>query len=340
MGSITKRKNWMTFMISTNGVIRDAVFDKYSAQWDDILDGKLQDDSTQIWYYSLDSIEEVHDQTKWQKAMPLLGITQQKVDIQLLLDKAKDDPIRQIEILTKSFNLSVNNSVSYFTNDECKGNPEIFNKELFHGTDEKNAYAVIGLDCSDIADIFSIDIMIQDKGVFHFHTLAFTPRSTFDNLPSSKRQYYLRCESDGHFIIHDMPNNDRDWIFEYLASYLESQKIFPILLCCDPWRSAQFKKRFADYYNSPIFDVQQTVKTLSEPMQLYKTLIKSDNKKIAFDNKISIWCHSNVKAKVDANFNVFPNKASATDKIDAFISKLICLAGWEMKKDELHYYFD
>jgi phage terminase large subunit-like protein len=54
----------------------------------------------------------------WVKSMPLLGITTNKEVIARDLEMCKNDPVMQSEILTKTFNLSLNNYLSYFTNEE------------------------------------------------------------------------------------------------------------------------------------------------------------------------------------------------------------------------------
>lgn len=73
-----KRKNWITWYISTNGTKRDKLFDKYYSQWIDILSGKIENDSVMPWIYKLDDISEIHNPDSWPKAMPLLGITTEK----------------------------------------------------------------------------------------------------------------------------------------------------------------------------------------------------------------------------------------------------------------------
>lgn len=73
--SAPKRKGtgFATVYISTNGVIRDSVFDSYFKRWERILDGEIEDYSTFPMIYQLDDLQESTDITMYEKAMPLLS---------------------------------------------------------------------------------------------------------------------------------------------------------------------------------------------------------------------------------------------------------------------------
>ncbi|MTW08485.1 terminase large subunit, partial [Streptococcus pneumoniae] len=60
-GSSRKRKNWITWYISTNGTKRDKLFDKYYNIWVDILDEKIVNHSVMPWIYQLDDVSEIHN---------------------------------------------------------------------------------------------------------------------------------------------------------------------------------------------------------------------------------------------------------------------------------------
>lgn len=44
--------------------------------------------------------------------------------------------------------------------------------------------------------------------------------------------------------------------------------------------------------------------------------------------------------KVDANGNIFPNKAKAKDKIDVFASQLDAFIVYEQHREDLAYYYE
>lgn len=336
-GSSRKRKNWMTWYITTNGTKRDKVFDKYYDIWLDILDGKIKNDSVMPFIYKLDDVKEIKEPDMWQKANPLLGITVERESIALDIEMAKNDPAMQSEIMAKTFNLPINNYLAYFTNEECEGNRKEFKQELFKGDDYSNAKCVLGLDLSDVKDICSCSFMIVEGEKRYFHSKKYLPRKTVEQLPKQQQDKYEEWESKGLIHLHELDYNDQEYIFSDLRSFMLENKIQPICVGYDKWNSGDIKRQFDDIYGDICIVIPQTVKGLSQYLKIYKEKIKAGN--IIFDDDVSRWCHSNVMVKVDHNNNIFPSKEKAKNKIDVFASNLDAFIAYELKKDELQYYF-
>ena len=337
-GSRKKRKNWITWYISTNGTKRERVFDKYYAQWVEILEGKRQNDHIMPWIYKLDSVEEVRKPETWMKAMPLLGITTEKETISAEIEDTKGDPSKQAELMAKTFNLPVNNYLSFFTNEECKGNIEEFEADRFVGNEERNARCVLGLDLSDVNDICSASFMTVDGDKRMFMNRKYMPRNRIENLPREQREKYLAWEQQGHLIIHELDYNDQEYIFNDLRQFMTERNILPLAVGYDKWNAREIVRLFNDYYGDICVIVEQTVKNLSNHLKVYKSKAKVG--KIIFDDPVSTWNHMNVVVKIDGNGNIFPNKEKAKNKIDVFASQLDAYIVFEMKKDDLQYYFD
>lgn len=342
-GSRAKRKNWMTWYLTTNGTKRDKVFDKYFNYWKDIVTGKVENDSIFPWIYQLDDAKEIHQPEMWQKAMPMLGITTSKEDVQANIDDSKNDPSKQAELMAKTFNLPVNNYLSYFTNEEVKGNSEEFDKNSFIGNDYRNAKAILGVDLSAVNDLTSISFMTVKGDKYYFKNRVYVPRHTFERLPKDHRDNYERWEEQGHLIIHDKDFNEPEFLFDDLLSFMKENFILPITIGYDPWGGSgktkpELIQAFDSYYGEISHVIPQKVPVLSQPMKLYKALIGA--KKIIFDDPVASWNHANVQVKIDGNGNVFPNKAKAKDKIDIFASQLDAFIAYQHQKDELQYYFN
>jgi len=337
-GSRKKRKNWQTWYLTTNGIKRDGIFDKYYKFWTDILEEKIKNDHIMPWIYCLDDISEIYDQKTWQKAIPMIGILTDYKTIAEEIEMSKDDPVQQAELMAKTFNIPINNYQMYFSNEECKGNREKFDISLFMGTDDRMARCILGIDLSDVNDICSISFMIPVDDSFMFLNKKYIPRKTVDNLSREKKEKYFEWEAKGLLTIHELDYNDQEYIFDDLYDFMTKNKILPVLVGYDKWNAREIIRRFEEYYGTEKTQViSQTVKTLSRPMKIYKEKIK--NGKIIFDDPVSTWNHLNVMAKLDANGNVFPNKAKAQDKIDVFASQLDAFTIYENNKDLLSYYF-
>ena len=337
-GSRKKRKNWQTWYLTTSGTKRDGIFDKYYQFWIDILEEKIKNDHIMPWIYCLDDISEIHDFRMWQKAVPMIGILTNYETIADEIKMSKDNPVQQAELMAKTFNFPVNNYQMYFSNEECIGNREAFNISLFTGTDEHMARCILGIDLSDVNDICSISFMIPIDGSFMFLNKKYIPRKTVENLSREKREKYLEWESKGFLNVHELDYNDQEFIFDDLYSFMTNNKILPVLVGYDKWNAREIVRRFEEYYGAEKCEViPQTVKVISRPMKIYKEKAKS--KKIIFNDPVATWCHLNVMAKIDANGNVFPNKARAVDKIDVFASQLDAFITYENNKDLISYYF-
>lgn len=337
-GSAKKRKNWQTWYLTTNGTKRDSVFDRYYNKWIDILKGKTVNDTVMPFIYKLDSIEEINDPKMWVKAIPLLGITVEREAVALDIATSKNDPTAQAELLAKTFNIPTNNFLAYFTNEECLGNKSQFDNSLFVGTKENKAKCVLGIDLSDVNDICSISFEIIKGEKRFFKALKFMPRRSIEKLPRAQAEKYEEWEQEGKLHLHEKDHNDQEYIFNYIKDYMNENNIFPICVGYDKWNSREIRRYFEEYYGDICVEIQQTTKGLSNYLKVYKEKLGAGN--IIFDDPVMTWCHMNVQVKVDANMNVFPNKKKAKDKIDVFASNLDAFIAYELKKEDLYFYFN
>jgi phage terminase large subunit-like protein len=337
-GSSKKRKNWITWYITTNGTKRDKVFDRYYNIWIDVLNGKIDNDSIMPFIYKLDDAKEIHKPKMWMKAIPLLGVTTEPETIAREIEMCKDDPVAQAELMAKTFNIPINNYLAFFTNKECAGNAKQFDVELFRGNDERNARCIVGIDLSDVNDICAISFMTIDGDRRYFLNKKYMPRSRIEQLPKSQRDKYLEWEAQGHLHIHELDNNDQEYVYNDLAKFMAENKIMPVAVGYDKWNAAEMKRYFEADWGDVCHRVEQNTRTLSNPLKVYKAKTKAG--KIIFDDPVSTWNHANVNVKIDANGNIYPNKAKAKDKIDVFMAQLDAFVCYEANKEDLAYYFD
>jgi phage terminase large subunit-like protein len=250
----------------------------------------------------------------------------------------KNDPVMQSEILTKTFNLSLNNYLSYFTNEECLGNKEKFIHELFIGNNTKNSRCILGMDLSDVNDICSVSFMIVVGDKRYFLNKKFLPRKTIDNLGKVYQDKYLEWMANDHIHVHDFDHNDQEYIFNYIYDFMQKNNIMPIVIGYDRWNARQIVKLFKDCYGDICVDIPQTVKSLSGGLKIYKSKIKVG--KIIFDDPVASFCHMNVMVKTDHNNNIFPSriKSRGGNKIDVFASQLNAFIAFELEKEKLDWY--
>lgn len=346
-GSTRKRSNWISWYVTTNGRTRDAVFDRYYKTWADVLSGKIDDDSIFPFLYEIDSLDDVSDIKKhpekavnFQKANPMIGHMDSLSVNSIMKDllSAESDIIAQQEILAKTFNYPMLSYGTFFNNVQVMGNSELY-KDVFKGTEERYKNVILGVDLASVNDIASVALLTKEDDILYYKTFSFLPKESMYKMPYDKQQFLEQQVDNGNLIVHDSPENDIRLIFEHVADYMDSNYLRPVVLAPDPWSIDTFEVLYNDRYGYKTHYIRQGARTLSKPMQSYRSLI--DAGKIAWDNTLVNWAHANVVADVDSNNGVKPNKRKSVDKIDPFAAQLDAYVGYyELKEDYLKEWID
>ena len=108
------RRQPILFCITTNGFVRDGIFDAQYEYAKNVLEGKVNDEHFLPFVYELDDIEEWDKEECWEKANPGLGTIKSKDYLKQMVEKAKDDPTFKPTVLVKDFNLVQSEESAYF----------------------------------------------------------------------------------------------------------------------------------------------------------------------------------------------------------------------------------
>ena len=305
-----------TWYISTNGQVRDDVFDSYYDRWEDILHGKIEDWSTFPIIYKLDDVSEALDTSKYSKAMPFINEISDPNIVKNILLKAKGNPVAQAEILAKSFNIPQSEFNALFTNDELKS------ANTLSINDKSVDDVYIGFDLSSVNDLSTISIVKHVDKNWTAITHSFLPADTFNNRCSvEQRQRYQVFIDNGWLELIPGGLIDEEYVYNWLVDYLNSHNLNPLGFAGDAYYSKNFKRYLADYFGeSMVYTVRQNVANLSDPLKKTKSLIQS--KRYWIKDKLLLWSLSNLRVKIDANGNVYPNKEKAVDKIDPVLATI------------------
>lgn len=101
----SKVEDYLIVAISSEGTVRNGAGDTIKMELMDILKGDYINPHVSIWWYKLDSIDEVGDPDKWLKANPNLGKTVRYETYQLDVERAEKAPAARNDILAKRFGL-------------------------------------------------------------------------------------------------------------------------------------------------------------------------------------------------------------------------------------------
>jgi len=172
--SAPKRKltGFTTFYISTNGQVRNSVFDEYYRRWEKILSGEIEDWGTFPMIYKMDEVAEVTKPELYEKAMPFVkAISDPMIIKRDILDKTIGNPVAQSEVQAKSFNLPQTAFNSLFTTDELKN--ALFEKEADYGNE-----VAVGYDFSGIDDLTSVVMLFKNGNDMKAKTHAWVTEYT------------------------------------------------------------------------------------------------------------------------------------------------------------------
>ena len=114
----SKVDDYIIVAISSEGTVRNGAGDTIKMELMKILKGEYIAPHTSVWWYKLDSVDEVADPEMWIKANPNLGKTVSYDTYQKDVERAEQAPAARNDILAKRFGLPMEGYTYYFTYEE------------------------------------------------------------------------------------------------------------------------------------------------------------------------------------------------------------------------------
>ncbi len=324
------RRQPLVLEITTNGFVRNGIFDaqyEYATKW---LDGKAQGEKAErfiAFIFELDGREEWQEEACWIKANPGLGTIKSIDGLRQNVSKAKDDPTFLPTLLVKDFNLIENQSQAWLTW------AEIHNDETFDPYDGTFSYAVLGLDASDTTDLTAACLLMMrpnDERIYALH-MAWIPLRALEQAEAEGRRGgrdgvpYDAWIARGLLRTSPTPIIDKRLVLDWVDEVREKTGIYAVACGYDPWhmRDVPTVEAFEGYFGADNFKkVIQGAQTLSMPMKEMRALYK-ENRIVDNANPIAEWCRSNVAVRSDANGNIAPDKKNQDprNRIDAWAAE-------------------
>ncbi|NFL77876.1 terminase large subunit [Clostridium sporogenes] len=320
--SMSARREPLMIMITTAGTVRECIFDDMYEYACNVVDGTFQDDTFLPILYELDKKEEWTDPKAWPKANPGLGIIKKIDDLEVKVERAKNNPKDLSGVLTKDFNIRDTISSAWLTFDDLN------NDETFDIKDFKNCYAIGGADLSITTDLTCATLLLIDKNTHkrYIHQMYWLPRDNFekrvqlDKIPYDKwlQRGLLRLCNGNSINYSDVTA----WFNEMLNDY----GITPLWIYYDSY-SAKYWVEEMEQHGFKMQRCIQGARTLSLPMQMMGADLQA--KKINYNNNpILKWCLTNTGVETDRNGNIVPIKnQAAKQRIDGTASMLDAYTG-------------
>ena len=334
--SMSSRRQPLLNCITTNGFIRNSIFDSQYEYACGVLDGKIKDDRFLPFIYELDDPDEWDKEECWIKANPGLGTIKKIEFLSDCVNKAKSDPAFKATVMVKDFNMKENSSTCWLRWDELN------NETIF---DIKKMGFRYGIGCFDLAettDLASAKILCMrpnDNNVYVI-SMYFIPEEKLNQKEDNKEEDnvpYKLWEKQGLLKVCQGNKVNKYDMLEWFKEIRDKLDIYLPWIGYDPWHvdDSLLQAYENEFGKDSMIKVRQGVYTLSAPMKEVKADLSA--KIVIYNNNpIDKWCLSNMEIKTDINGNIQPVKGVDNRKrIDGGVSLII---GYVVLKDKMSEY--
>lgn len=320
----SKLDDYIIIATSSEGTVRNGSGDTIKMELLKILKGEYLDPHVSIWYYRLDSVEEVANPDMWIKAQPNLGKTVTYETYTLEVERAENVPAARNDILAKRFGIPMEGYTYYFTYEETLPH----RRKTFWGMP-----CALGADLSQGDDFcaFTFIFPLRD-GSFGVKTRNYISSNTLMKLPLAMRNKYEEFMQEGSLIILDGIVLDMMDVYEDLDKYIMDSEYDVRAFGFDPYNAKEFVARW-ETENGPfgIEKVPQGSKTESVPLGELKSL--AENRMLLFDEFLMQFAMGNCITLEDTNGNRKLYKQRREQKIDTVAAMMDAYIAYKHNKD-------
>ena len=320
----SKNDDYLIVAISSEGTVRNGSGDTIKMELMDILKGEYPNPHVSIWWYKLDSIDEVNDPDKWRKANPNLGKTVSYETYQLDVDRAENAPATRNDILAKRFGIPMEGYTYFFTYEET----------LPHRRrDFWKMPCALGADLSQGDDFCAFTFLFPlGNGSFGIKTRNYISQSTLMKLPSAMRIKYDQFMAEGSLMVLDGTVLDMMEVYDDLDNFIIDNDYDVRCFGFDPYNAKDFVARW-ETENGPfgIEKVIQGAKTESVPLGELKRL--AEQRKLLFDEELMVFAMGNCITLEDTNGNRKLYKKRREHKIDAVAAMMDAYIAYRLNRD-------
>lgn len=320
----SKLDDYLIIATSSEGTVRNGSGDTIKMELMDILKGDYINPHVSIWWYKLDSIDEVGNPEMWVKANPNIGKTVTYETYQLDVERAERAPAARNDILAKRFGLPMEGYTYYFTYEETLAHRK---------RDYWQMPCALGADLSQGDDFCAFTFLFPlSNGSFGVKTRNYITSLTLMKLPAAMRIKYDQFMAEGSLIVMEGTILDMMEVYEDLDNHISDVGYDVRCLGYDPYNAKEFVERWSNE-NGPfgIVKVPQGAKTETVPLGELKKL--SEERMLLFDEELMTYAMGNCITLEDTNGNRKLLKKRYEQKIDAVAAMMDAYIAWKANRD-------
>lgn len=320
----SKIDDYLIIATSSEGTVRNGSGDTIKMELMDILKGEYVNPHVSIWWYKLDSVDEVANPDMWLKANPNIGKTVSYETYQLDVERAEKAPAARNDILAKRFGLPMEGYTYFFTYEETLPHRK---------RDYWEMPCSLGADLSQGDDFCAFTFLFPlSNGTFGIKTRNYISSTTLMKLPAAMRAKYDRFMAEGSLIVMDGTVLDMMDVYEDLDNHISNRSYDVRSFGFDPYNAKEFVARW-ESENGPfgIEKVIQGAKTESVPLGELKKL--SEERLLLFDEELMTFTMGNCIVMEDTNGNRKLLKKRYEAKIDAVAAMMDAFVAYKLNRD-------
>lgn len=308
----SKIDDYLIIATSSEGTVRNGSGDTIKMELMHILKGEYKAPHISIWWYKLDSVDEVNDPSKWIKANPNLGHTVSYETYERDVERAEKEPAARNDILAKRFGIPTEGYTYFFTYEETlptKSNCDFWGMEC-----------ALGLDLSQGDDFCSFTCLFPlQHGEFGIKSRNYISGYTLMKLQPAMRQKYEDFINEGTLIVMEGTILNMADVYDDVNQWIVSKDYNVMAVGYDPYNAKEFIQRWATE-NTPfgIEKVIQGARTESVPLGEIKKL--AEERAFVFDEEVMTFAMGNAITLEDSNGNRKLWKKRYSAKIDPVAS--------------------
>lgn len=322
--SASKIDDYLIIATSSEGTVRNGSGDTIKMELMSILKGDYNNPHVSIWWYKLDSVDEVGNPEMWMKANPNLGKTVSYETYQLDVERAEQAPAARNDILAKRFGLPMEGYTYFFTYDETLPHRK---------RDYWQMPCTMGADLSQGDDFCAFTFMFPLKNdCFGVKTRNYISSMTLMKLPAAMRFKYEEFMAEGSLIVLEGTVLDMMEVYEDLDRHIIECGYDVRAFGYDPYNAKEFVTRW-EAENGPfgIEKVIQGARTESVPLGELKKL--SEERMLLFDEAVMSYAMGNCIVMEDTNGNRKLLKKRYDAKIDCVAAMMDAFVAFKINRE-------
>ena len=320
----SKNDDYLIVAMSSEGTVRNGIGDTIKMELTEILKGEYYNPHVSIWWYKLDSIEEVNSPEMWLKANPNIGKTVTYEVYQLDVERAEKAPATRNDILAKRFGIPMEGYTYFLTYEETLPHRR---------NDFWNLPCALGADLSQGDDFCAFTFLFPlSDGSFGVKTRSYITELTLKKLRLAMRNKYEEFINEGSLIVMPGTILDMMHVYEDLDAHIINKQYDVRCFGFDPYNAKDFVSRW-ESENGPfgIEKVIQGTKTESVPLGELKKL--SEKRMLLFDESLMCFAMGNCIVTEDTNGNRKLLKKRREAKIDSVAAMMDAFVAYKNNRD-------